>query len=176
MEYLLQELLKFPVECLFTIIIKSMTKQCNEVCEFFCVKIERRKMADTEPNMHNSVISRVLGQRWQKMSYAERQPFVREADKVRQLHLQEHPDYRYCPRRKEKRKLGERRGYVRQPSTVLTTRETFPVRQSSSTFSVISSVPPAHCSSKYCCFVDSFVQNHRFQTVIEVHQNYGPSA
>jgi len=131
-------------------------------------QIERRKMADTEPNMHNSVISRVLGQRWQKMSYAERQPFVREADKVRQLHLQEHPDYRYCPRRREKGKPGERRGYVRQQPTVSTTRDTSPVQQSSS-LSVVSSVlphSPAHCVGEYCGYsCDLFLQNYRLIVV-----------
>jgi HMG (high mobility group) box len=99
------------------------------VCLFINKQIERRKMADCEPNLHNSIISRVLGQRWQKMSFAERQPFVREADRVRQLHLKEHPDYRYCPRRKEKRKLGERRGYVRQQTLSTNTRELCQVRQ-----------------------------------------------
>lgn len=87
-------------------------------------------MADSEPNLHNSIISRVLGQRWQQMSSSERQPFVREADRVRQLHLKEHPDYRYCPRRKEKRKLGERRGYIRHQMLNTATRESCQPRQS----------------------------------------------
>jgi hypothetical protein len=67
-------------------------------------QIERRKMAALEPSLHNSKISRLLGQRWQTMSDSDRLPFVREAQRLRQAHVEEHPDYKFQPRRKVGRK------------------------------------------------------------------------
>lgn len=57
--------------------------------------------------MHNSVISCVLGQRWRRMSLAERQPFIAEAERVRTRHMIDNPDYRYRPQRKNKRRASQ---------------------------------------------------------------------
>lgn len=62
----------------------------------------RRKMAQDFPKMHNSEISRRLGAEWKQLSDAEKHPFIDEAKRLRVLHLLEHPDYKYRPRRKIK--------------------------------------------------------------------------
>jgi len=36
----------------------------------------------------------------QELSDAERRPYIEEADRLRQLHLQQYPDYKYRPRKK----------------------------------------------------------------------------
>lgn len=44
-----------------------------------------------------------LGTRWRQLSECERMPFVVEAERLRQLHMQEYPDYKYKPRKKPKK-------------------------------------------------------------------------
>jgi len=65
-------------------------------------QIERRKIAEVQPDIHNADISKYLGRRWRQLSDADRQPFVEEAERLRLLHLQEYPDYKYKPRKKLK--------------------------------------------------------------------------
>ncbi|XP_050073975.1 uncharacterized protein LOC126561711 [Anopheles maculipalpis] len=64
-------------------------------------QIERRKICEVTPDMHNAVISKNLGQRWKQLSPAERQPFVEEAERLRKLHTQEYPNYKYRPKKKQ---------------------------------------------------------------------------
>jgi len=64
--------------------------------------------------MHNAEISQRLGRRWRQLSDAEQQPFIDAAERLRQLHLQQYPDYKYRPRKRVARRtaVADRRSIV----------------------------------------------------------------
>lgn len=65
-------------------------------------QIERRRIAEVSPDMHNAEISKRLGKRWKLLNETDRQPYIEEAERLRLLHMQEYPDYKYRPRKKAK--------------------------------------------------------------------------
>jgi len=64
------------------------------------VQIERRKISEIQPDMHNAEISKRLGRRWKELNEEDRQPFIEEAERLRVLHCREYPDYKYRPRKR----------------------------------------------------------------------------
>ena len=81
---------------------KKQTTHVKRPMNAFMVwsQMERRKIAEVAPEMHNAEISKRLGKRWKTLSDIERAPYVEEAERLRLLHLQEYPDYKYRPRKK----------------------------------------------------------------------------
>jgi len=65
-------------------------------------RMERKRISIENPKMHNSEISKRLGASWKALSEEERKPYAEEAKRLRQIHIQEHPEYKYRPRRKPK--------------------------------------------------------------------------
>ncbi|XP_037605856.1 transcription factor SOX-11b [Sebastes umbrosus] len=65
-------------------------------------KIERRKIMEQSPDMHNAEISKRLGKRWKMLKDAEKIPFIREAERLRLKHMADYPDYKYRPKKKPK--------------------------------------------------------------------------
>ena len=83
---------------------RKLTKHVKRPMNAFMVwsQIERRKIAELQPDIHNADISKYLGRQWRQLTDADRQPFIEEAERLRLLHLQEYPDYKYQPRKKQK--------------------------------------------------------------------------
>lgn len=63
-------------------------------------QIERRRMTESDPKLHNAEISKRLGRLWKNLSEPVRQPYIIEADRLREFHAREYPDYKYRPRKK----------------------------------------------------------------------------
>ncbi len=68
-------------------------------------QLERRKIVQLAPDMHNAEISKYLGARWKRLTEDERRPFIDEAERLKLLHLREYPDYKYKPRKRLKKGL-----------------------------------------------------------------------
>jgi hypothetical protein len=68
--------------------------------------IERKKIVEINPDIHNAEISKQLGKRWKSLDDETKKPFTDEAERLRQLHQQEYPDYKYRPRKKLKSSPG----------------------------------------------------------------------
>ncbi|KAM5172765.1 uncharacterized protein ACMZJ9_005498 [Mantella aurantiaca] len=63
---------------------------------------ERKRVSAQYPKMHNSEISRRLGEVWRGLTEEDRRPYREEAKRLRLQHAQDHPGYKYTPRKKKK--------------------------------------------------------------------------
>lgn len=69
---------------------------------------KRKQYAAINPRMHNSEISKRLGAEWKMLSQEEKEPFVAEAKRLQAIHIQEHPDYKYKPKRRKPKSLQKK--------------------------------------------------------------------
>ncbi|KAL3317258.1 hypothetical protein Ciccas_004092 [Cichlidogyrus casuarinus] len=65
-------------------------------------KDKRREIAKANPKMHNSEISKALGQMWKNLTQEERTQCDQKSRELRDEHKRLYPDYKYKPRRKPK--------------------------------------------------------------------------
>ncbi|KAL4648911.1 transcription factor SOX-4-like [Arapaima gigas] len=90
-------------------------------------QIERRKIMEQWPDMHNAEISKRLGRRWKLLPDHEKIPFIKEAERLRLKHMADYPDYKYRPRKKSKSSVpakGADKTQSRTSSSILATGST----------------------------------------------------
>jgi len=63
-------------------------------------KEERRRMVEEGNNLNNSVMSRILGERWKGLAEEERKVWKEEAERLKQEHVRMYPTYKYKPKRR----------------------------------------------------------------------------
>ena len=68
---------------------------------------QRRQITAERPDMHNADISKRLGAVWKQLPDSTKQKYVKEAQRLRELHRLEFPSYKYQPRKKPKQEPGE---------------------------------------------------------------------
>ncbi|XP_072833339.2 transcription factor SOX-15 [Pogona vitticeps] len=73
-------------------------------------RAQRRELARRFPGVPNAELSKRLGAAWKRLPEPEKRPFRDEARRLRALHLRDHPDYRYRPRRRSKEGSRSRSG------------------------------------------------------------------
>lgn len=62
---------------------------------------KRCEILKKNPGINNAVISKMLGEAWRKLSEKEKRPYVKEAKRLTAKLLEDHPDYKYRPRRRK---------------------------------------------------------------------------
>ena len=65
-------------------------------------KRRRKELAQENPHMDSSALSKCLGAEWKALSDKDKLPYIEDARRIREKHARDHPGYVYRPRRKSK--------------------------------------------------------------------------
>ncbi|KAI4806559.1 hypothetical protein KUCAC02_017378 [Chaenocephalus aceratus] len=80
---------------------------------------ERRRLAQLNPDLENTDLSKILGKTWKAMSLVEKRPYMQEAERLRVQHTVDYPNYKYRPRRRRQPKKSSKAQGVELPHSLL---------------------------------------------------------
>lgn len=66
---------------------------------------QRKQLSKEQPKLHNTELSKKLGQMWKSLNEEEKQHFKEQADLIKSQHRERYPDYKYRPKRRKVPKL-----------------------------------------------------------------------
>jgi len=66
----------------------------------------RKNLTTNLSVVNNAQLSKTLGKLWKSLPPEQRRPFVEEAERIREQHKRDHPEYRYQPKRKTKSNIN----------------------------------------------------------------------
>ncbi|KAK5849858.1 hypothetical protein PBY51_014158 [Eleginops maclovinus] len=82
-------------------------------------KEERRRLAQLNPDLENTDLSKILGKTWKAMSLVEKRPYMQEAERLRVQHTVDYPNYKYRPRRRRQPKKSSKAQGLEVPHSLL---------------------------------------------------------
>ncbi len=80
--------------------------------------LERKRLAEDNPELHNADLSKILGRKWKTLSPLHRQPYIDEAERLRVQHTETFPDYKYKPRRRKHPKRNTKKFSTLSPNDI----------------------------------------------------------
>ncbi|CAF0931833.1 unnamed protein product [Rotaria sordida] len=119
----------------------------------------RKNLAENLSVVNNAQLSKKLGQLWKSLPQEKRQPFIEEAERIREQHKRDYPEYRYQPKRKIK---NSRYHPYSTPNTSKSSSS--PSSSSVNDISVQSDHHPPMTSSPCSSSIDESTTNISFQS------------
>ena len=101
---------------------------------------KRCEILKKNPGINNALISKMLGEAWRKLSEEQKKPYIKEAKRLTAKLLEEHPDYKYRPRRR-KTKTPESRKPTSKPELELNDAQFSPSPIHPSPYSMVGVQP-----------------------------------